>query len=1131
MCQTYTLPPRKAAPLPQSPTVEAFSNPQGNQPRSVELHSPLSPLSPGSPIYPDGIFTPLWFAKHQQQVPAMFIAFFSISADDGASQNEQIQSDINAIRTSLSRSGFKTRFAAVLLSDKSILHAPELEDKISSIRRATTLDSKTGLFFMPPMSSQAEIATFARSMLTTLQPLVVEYYRDLTKHCRRKKVRGGPSTAISSSPDGGPHTLSTPGWNARYEIKQGAFAEFRREMDVAERHYSAAIEELFGSEGVFEATVSWSSRWDQARILCDTLAMRVIRCQLCLGISTGAAISWLNYKCRMRDLIDRRGKGSQNYGWDAWESRWAEIMAQLIQHAAVPLLQPIAEHGTDDSSELPFIKLYVRPDKTASTSERLLPFSLLHHPGYWLRLAFQWARDRHLKALSIPEEDRIPPGQSPASTVAHRVNNYDTYLVPEPHEESPLADSCHVDHVSLLERLVNNACHEFSSRGQARSSEQLKFALAQQVALAGQQDRAIEILLPLWKAASWRNDVWVAPFYMLLKLLHDCAIHTGNGEIAVVTAWELLGSGAANLPMENMDVADYLTRSGLEFDRLVISIENKERIGPIAVQFAFSKKDTNVSDPLECFLILNSCAGEHTAPITISRVQLSLSNSKHVIINHSFVEPEVPKAEKIYHPRGISGINQDILNANLRLYPQETRVYSFPLTFRDADVVRLQRASLFFENEYYQLEHAFSDEEMLRSTTIYMDHHGVLEKKLLQHRDSTTVSVSPKPPKMEIMLHGLRKGYYTNEQIYIDVEFCNKEAETSVPTAMVVLSSQPEQVLVGRWCFTDDTGTLLRMNSLKQDASYKATLEISAVGLASNLTVGIQVNYTLESDAETPLSKTCSFDVNVLNPFLAKYDVGPLVHGEPWPSYFNIDIANTHEVIEGIPQNWRLRCQLTSSACDTMIIHSMRLTADNVDNESPLTLIDPPHIERAPLDPGKSMHNSFDFLTQKSSLDDRSPLAVNLLLQITWSRHSGDQEITTKLQIPRISLPSSEPRVLCTMKETTSETGEVLLQYHLENPSMHFLTFVLTMEASEAFAFSGPKYRTLSLSPLSRLRVDYQLLLHDFEETRPEPDGTRLIWPVLQVVDSYYHKQLKINPAGPGMVVDEKFGLGILIQK
>jgi hypothetical protein len=150
-------------------------------------------------------------------------------AGDGVAADDQIKSDINSVRSALSRSGFKTRFAAVLLSDKSILHAAELEDRLASIRRSTNLDSKTGLYFMPPVSSQSEMGAFVQGVLTTLQPSVVEYYRDLTKHARRKKARGSIPTTVSVPSS---QSLSNVGWNARYEAKQGIFAEFRQEMDV-----------------------------------------------------------------------------------------------------------------------------------------------------------------------------------------------------------------------------------------------------------------------------------------------------------------------------------------------------------------------------------------------------------------------------------------------------------------------------------------------------------------------------------------------------------------------------------------------------------------------------------------------------------------------------------------------------------------------------------------------------------------------------------------------------------------------------------------------------------------------------------------------------------------------------------
>ncbi|KAJ9627661.1 hypothetical protein H2203_002873 [Taxawa tesnikishii (nom. ined.)] len=233
-------------------------------------------------LFPDGVLSPHWVAKHQHHVPSVFISFFEINADPSSSslQDNHLKNDINAIKTALTKSGFKTRYAVVLLSDKSLSAAPELEERLAALRRATSLDSKTSLFFLPPNGSRTELASFVTNVLVALQPVCIEYYRDLTKHARRKKNRGYVPPPTAAPTRGTSQTLSTQGWNVRYEFKQGVFAEFRQEMDVAERHYSFAIEELFNPEGVFETTPSWSPRWDEARLLCDVIALRVLRCQL-----------------------------------------------------------------------------------------------------------------------------------------------------------------------------------------------------------------------------------------------------------------------------------------------------------------------------------------------------------------------------------------------------------------------------------------------------------------------------------------------------------------------------------------------------------------------------------------------------------------------------------------------------------------------------------------------------------------------------------------------------------------------------------------------------------------------------------------------------------------------------------
>jgi trafficking protein particle complex subunit 11 len=41
-------------------------------------HSPLSPLTPTSPLYPDGLIAPIWIRKHTTLVPSVFVLFMRI---------------------------------------------------------------------------------------------------------------------------------------------------------------------------------------------------------------------------------------------------------------------------------------------------------------------------------------------------------------------------------------------------------------------------------------------------------------------------------------------------------------------------------------------------------------------------------------------------------------------------------------------------------------------------------------------------------------------------------------------------------------------------------------------------------------------------------------------------------------------------------------------------------------------------------------------------------------------------------------------------------------------------------------------------------------------------------------------
>lgn len=1069
----------------------------------------------------------------------MIVAFFEMKAGDEMALDDSIKADINAVRAALSRSGFKTKFAAVLLSDTSILQAPELEERMSSIRRVTSLDAKTGLFFMPPMSSQAEIGTWVQGLLTTVQPLCVEYYRDLTKHARRKKARGSIPTPTAMPGRGAAQALSTPGWNCRYEVKQGAFAEFRQEMDVAERHYAQAIEDLFSSEGIFETTPSWSPRWGEARLLCDALALRVIRCQLWNGSTSGAVQSWSNYKARMKDLVDRRGKGSQTYSWEAWESRWAKVMAELTQRADFPAFRVLNKPAADESVELTIPRIYASPEKSYPTAERLPPWRMLHHAGYWLRLAAKSSRARWTRALNIPDEDRVPPGQSPASAVANRNRVYDHYLVPEPHEELPLQGKQGFNHLMVIGTLTDQTVSEFTGRGQLRLSEHTSFEHAQDLAQAERYEEALKILVPLYEEASWRADHWHDFLGELLFLVHRCSQEVKDAEHLLASTWELLSGEFGLKPDVKVDLAHCL--DDLRDDnrpRVSIECQDRDRVSPVTARFSFAERQGFVGEPLKCQLALSSSAPANVASISLSKVTIEVASLKTLEISHE-AEGEAPPNEDLQLEEVAEAL---LASANLTLQSGETRVFDFALTFRAAQDVELQQVSISIAADSFDLRHRFCDHRLLGCGWWYTQRDGQLWPTNLHCESSTTVTVLPKPPKLDMKLHGLRKQYYVGEQIRLQVDVVNNEADTVNGSITQKVVAADGTLLPSRWgdserdCSSKEAqADVEELSTSTLDALAPATtqmlnLHIDSPGNPTAHSLVINADYTLASEKFTPLKKTLTVELAYGALFEPKFNFGPLLHPAPWPSYFDATAEETERAPAGILQLWRLGCQFTSLAAEDVVITKAEVIQDHVDNDAMFEVIEAKHTETQQLASHARIGRSFEVETRKYSLDDRRPTVLELSLAVSWSREKGSAPCVTKLPMPRLTIPSSEPRALCTMKHENEPGTDVILQYHLENPSAHFLTFAVTMGASEDFAFSGPKHRALSLAPLSRHRVEYRLMVHDTVEESKQGDSTgRWIWPALSVVDSYYQKTLRVQAAGPGVKADQQRGLGIWV--
>ena len=485
--------------------------------------------------------TSFWFSKHQTLLPCTILSFFNFTLDVNNStlQDNKLKTEINAIRSSMTTSSYKICFVGVLVCEDDG-PGSDMDDRVATIRRATTLDSKS-LFVLPQDQSSIEIRAFVGTILAAIQPSCIDYYRDLTKHARRKRNRGTVPPPTAPPISGTSKTLSNQGWAVRYETKLGCFAEFRQEMDSAGRSYETAYELLLDGD-VFDSISSWSPRFNEARMLADALALRILRCLLWSGQTTSAAQSWSNHRARMQDLIDRKGKGSGTYGWMAWEATWSAVMAELIERVDVPIFhvpqQP--QSASTLASEIPDI--YAIPEKAFDPEERLPPWDLLHHEGYWLTRAAKCTRARRKLAYAMPKEDRTSPGQSPASQVANQSHMYDTYLCPEPHIEFALPGNNTFDYAGVLAKTLRGATTHFSRRNQTRAVEKTELDVAREYMRDERWNDAMGVLKPIWQKLSWRRAAWWKLVEEVSWAVRACARHTGDGETLVVAEWELMSS-------------------------------------------------------------------------------------------------------------------------------------------------------------------------------------------------------------------------------------------------------------------------------------------------------------------------------------------------------------------------------------------------------------------------------------------------------------------------------------------------------------------------------------------------------------------------------------------------------------
>ncbi|KAH9907439.1 Gryzun, putative trafficking through golgi-domain-containing protein [Xylariomycetidae sp. FL2044] len=1118
------------------------------------LHSPFSPLSPRSTLYPDGLIDTRWLEKHQELIPSTFLCFYTLTSDPTLAtlHDNQLKTDINAVRNAIAQSGYKCRLTVVILSDQSPGSIGQFQERLENIRKSAALDPKASLFVLPTKRSEPELEGAVDSVLTAVYEQAAEYYRDLGRHSRKKRGRGVAPQPTIPPTSGTSHTLSLQGWNVRYDFKTAVFAEFRQEMDVALRSYEQAYNTLVGPD-VLETIPAWEPRFNDARLLADIIAIRALRCLLWMGQSTAGVRRWQAHRDRMIDLIERRGRGTQNYGFKAWEARWCTVMANMVEKAEFPELGP--------SSSL----LYRPPEKNLS-ADRLQPWELLHHPGYWYREAARCLVNRRRLALSIPEDDRIPPDES-QPRLARKAYNYDTYMCPEPHEEFPLEGSG-VNHGRLIFDRFALARTEFQRRHQLRTSVELALECSKELETMKEWKHILELLAPLWRNMAYRTEGWLDIMEALSWTLRSAAVGAGQNDLVVAIDWELLDRGFSKRPGWHYDISKSLDETTIEHPP-TINIDDDHLTSFLRASFVFKNEEGKAGQICPAQLLIASNAFSDSVPVILDMVRIRFEGSlRSVCVRHEPHEDNPLDSAKLQVSRvqlretEVKGSDASDLaddddsetgspmgsmiilegSASLIIFPGQTRVFDMNIPLREPGDAKASSVEVCLSPGSFYLTYKMSLEQ---ANLVNLWYSPTSSRKRITRTNAQNIKVLPRPPMMEVKIDKILEQYYTNEPIEFEIEILNEE-DVDANTTLEVLLHGPEpprcKVRVADEEKRSITGgeesrvSGISVGTISTASTAKAVITIDPIDQPAVYDLKVNASYHLVSDPGTPIIQQTTFRLTIVSPFEASYDLLPRLHVE-WPSLFNYeDIQDTSDgqgstnLPQGLAQKWSLATRYCSFAHEDLSI--LDLDVKVVATQGSVHCV-PSKDESAvtgglTISPKTIEESHFDIVAQKLSLDDRSPSTADLAFIVKWRRQGASETLinTTTLPVPRFYVTVSEPRVLAGVSysqppsapssPSSSMPQLLFLDITIENPSSHFLTFGLIMEPSDEFAFSGSKTTTVNVLPLARRSITYRLL--------PLVRGA-WIRPTLVVRDKYFQKVLKIIPT-EGMKGDKE---GVLV--
>ncbi|CAG8498132.1 7467_t:CDS:10 [Ambispora gerdemannii] len=644
--KNHEFPPRK------------FSTRSSSSPTAPHLtmpvpHSPLSPLTPGSPLHPDGLISPIWIRKHRENVPAVAVGFYELwdwsslstitggisvgqiserldekgggngvsssmhepsdTSDNTEKERDgQLAAEISERRKTIQDRGIK--FAAVVILKQQHIDDPTIEERISFIRKACGLEQKNS-FFVLSSTFQGELQNFVINLQKSLYEVALGYYRELGKRIKKKRSKLPPASvgfvppSSDQLPNMTPQPLGIQGWMIRYDYKMATFAEFRQEIDTAIKYYESAYTLLLD---MFAPTSSITpgapgfpirtKRWAEAKI-----------CKLNLYLdASSAATGQLNrHIAAFQKLSNTWGIGEDTFEYWAWLTKQYRVFGDLLEIATrsgFKINYPVAYSNNSNSTTSDY-----RYGYGGGRNAWVNPKMVLQHAGFYYRFAATCTSERKKRFQSInkliresKDTSKLPPAQI-------------------------LEAEGNIDHSTLTIELLTKSYEQFKKYKSGRMTLHLASEIASTYFESGKYEMALKFFERI--AKTYRKEIWHSILESILRLSLKCARDLGAWENVVEYLIELLSDRISQTHEKRVEIQNQLINI-LYKNEIPNAVSNKPIMidmnlinSFVTCNFQFKQTATFVGAPTPFQVAINTSSNSPVLPMRFDYLHLSFNNT------------------------------------------------------------------------------------------------------------------------------------------------------------------------------------------------------------------------------------------------------------------------------------------------------------------------------------------------------------------------------------------------------------------------------------------------------------------------------------------------------------------------